>query len=173
MAENAPAGLDYPTVDTLFRHNLWANAQLFALCAGLTDAQLDASIVGAYGSIRATLAHIANAEYSYWHRITTGQPFRRPEGALAQSMTELQESIRLSGKGLIAAAPAVQADELVVVDWDGTPRSVPKAVILTQAINHATEHRAQIMATLTQLDIQPPDLDGWSYFDAQKFDTQN
>jgi len=34
-------------------------------------------------------------------------------------------------------------------------------------INHATEHRAQIMAILTQLGIQPPDLDGWSYFEAQ------
>jgi uncharacterized damage-inducible protein DinB len=42
---------------------------------------------------------------------------------------------------------------------------VPKTILLTQAINHATEHRAQIMAILTQLGIQPPDLDGWSYFD--------
>jgi uncharacterized damage-inducible protein DinB len=168
MAENAPADLDHPTLDTLFHHNLWANARLFALCAGLTDTQLDTSIVGAYGSIRATLAHIANAEYSYWHRIATGQPFRRPEGAPAQSMADLQESIQLSGDGLIAAAPTIQAQDTVVVDWDGTPRSVPKAVILTQAINHATEHRAQIMATLTQLGIQPPDLDGWSYFDARK-----
>ncbi len=129
---------------------------------------MDASIVGAYGSIRATLAHIANAEYSYWHRITTGQPFRRPAGAPAQSMAELQESIRLSGAGLIDAAPKVQADEHVQVNWEGTTRPVPKAILLTQAINHATEHRAQIMATLTQLGIQPPDLDGWSYFDAQK-----
>jgi uncharacterized damage-inducible protein DinB len=32
-------------------------------------------------------------------------------------------------------------------------------------INHATEHRAQIMVMLTQLGIQPPELDGWAYFD--------
>jgi uncharacterized damage-inducible protein DinB len=32
-------------------------------------------------------------------------------------------------------------------------------------INHATEHRAQIMAILTQLGITPPELDSWSYFD--------
>ena len=47
---------------------------------------------------------------------------------------------------------------------DPAPRAVPLVVLLTQAINHATEHRSQIMATLTQLGITPPDLDGWTYF---------
>jgi uncharacterized damage-inducible protein DinB len=45
---------------------------------------------------------------------------------------------------------------------------VPKAVILAQAINHATEHRAQIMAILTHLGIQPPELDLWLYFELQE-----
>ena len=75
------------------------------------------------------------------------------------------ESVRTTGAGLIEWAPKVQAGDTVQVDWDGTPRDVPKTIILTQAINHATEHRAQIMAILTQLGIQPPELDGWSYFD--------
>jgi uncharacterized damage-inducible protein DinB len=39
--------------------------------------------------------------------------------------------------------------DTVRIDWDGTPRDVPKTILLTQAINHATEHRAQIMAILT------------------------
>ena len=51
------------------------------------------------------------------------------------------------------------------IDWDGEPRDVLKTILLTQAINHATEHRAQIMTILTQLGIQPPNLDSWSYFD--------
>jgi uncharacterized damage-inducible protein DinB len=42
---------------------------------------------------------------------------------------------------------------------------VPKTIILTQVINHATEHRAQVMVLLTQLGIEPPDLQGWTYFD--------
>ena len=157
----------YPTLDTLFRHNLWANAELFALCAGLTDEQLDTGIVGAYGTIRETLVHIAGAEYSYWHRLTTGQPFRRPADAPPQTMAELQTSIRTSGEGLVAVAPTVKPDDTVEVKWqtDETTRAIPCSIILTQVINHATEHRAQIMATLTQLDIQPPDLDAWTYFD--------
>lgn len=159
----------YPSLDTLFHHNLWANTELFALCAGLTDLQLDTGIVGAYGTIRETLVHIANAEYSYWHRLTTGKPFRRPVDAPAQTMDELQASIRASGEGLIAVAPTVQPGDTVEVRWesDGAARAIPCSIILTQVINHATEHRAQIMATLTQLGVQPPDLDGWTYFDVQ------
>ena len=70
-----------------------------------------------------------------------------------------------TGKGFIEWAQKVQAEDTVTIDWDGTPREVPKTVIMTQVINHATEHRAQIMVIMTQLGIQPPDLDGWTYFD--------
>lgn len=159
----------YPTLDTLFRHNLWANRELFALCAGLSDAQLDTGIVGAYGTIRETLQHIADAEYSYWKRLTTGQPYRRPADAPPPTLADLQTSIRTSGEGLIAFAPTVQPDDTVAVKWesDVTARAIPCSVLLTQVINHATEHRAQIMATLTQLGIEPPELSGWTYFDAE------
>jgi uncharacterized damage-inducible protein DinB len=159
---------DYETLRTLFRHNLWANERLFAVCARLNDEQLNTRIVGTYGPLRDTLQHIVDAERSYLNRIRTGQPYRRQEGSPPPTMAEMQESIRLSGEGLITAAPQVKAQDRVTVDWEGTPRSVPSAIILTQAINHATEHRAQIMVTLTQMGVEPPEIDSWSYFDANE-----
>jgi uncharacterized damage-inducible protein DinB len=77
----------------------------------------------------------------------------------------MTESVRTTGSGLIEWVSKVQAGDTVQVDWEGRPRDVPKTIILTQVTNHATEHRAQIMVILTQLGIQPPDLDSWSYFD--------
>ncbi len=153
------------TLTILFRHNRWANVRILERCAGLTDIQLDATIVGAYGSIRDTLQHIVTAERSYFSRISTGQRYVRPEDAPPLTLAEMVESARTTGSGLVERAPQVQAGDTVRIDWDGTPRDVPKTILLTQAINHATEHRAQIMAILTQLGIQPPDLDSWSYFD--------
>jgi uncharacterized damage-inducible protein DinB len=38
-------------------------------------------------------------------------------------------------------------------------------LILIQAINHGTEHRSQVATILTQLGIQPPGMDGWTYFE--------
>ena len=153
------------TLTTLFRHNSWANLRILERCAGLTDEQLDATIDGAFGSIRDTLQHIVTAERSYLSRIRTGQPYRRPQDAPPLSIAEMTESVRTSGSGLVEWASKVQAGDTVQVDWDGTERNVPKTIILTQAINHATEHRAQIMAILTQLGIEPPELDAWTYFD--------
>lgn len=152
------------TLTTLFSHNLWANLCLFEACAGLTDEQLDATLIGTFGTIRETLQHIVTAEQSYFARISTNQPRRRVEGAPPLTMDQMIESLRTTGGGLIEWAPKVQTDEVVAINWDGAVKQISKAVILTQAINHATEHRAQIMAILTQLGIEPPELDGWSYF---------
>ena len=40
-------------------------------------------------------------------------------------------------------------------------------LLLVQAINHATEHRTQVAAILTQLGIEPPGMDGWTYHEDQ------
>jgi uncharacterized damage-inducible protein DinB len=153
------------SLTTLFSHHLWANLRLLERCAGLSSEQLDATISGTFGSIRDTLQHFVTSEQSYFSRISTGQPRRRPEDAPPLTMAEMVESLRTTGFGLIEWAPKVQADDTVEIDWEGTPRDVPKAIILTQIINHATEHRSQIMTIMTQLGIQPPDLQGWEYFD--------
>lgn len=65
----------------------------------------------------------------------------------------MKESLQQSGKGLIEWAKKVQAEDQILVDWDGTMWEVPKTIILNQAINHATEHCAQIMVIMTQLGV--------------------
>jgi uncharacterized damage-inducible protein DinB len=150
---------------TLFSHHLWANLCLFERCATLSDEQLAASIPGSFGSIRITMQHVVRSEQSYFSRISTGQRLIRPENEPDMTMAEMLESLRKTGTGLIEWASKVQADDTAVVDWEGTPRDVPKTILLTQVINHATEHREQIKAIMTELGIEPPDLQGWQYFD--------
>jgi uncharacterized damage-inducible protein DinB len=153
------------TLTTLFSHNLWANLRLLERCAELNTKQLNSTISGTFGSIRETLQHIVYAEQSYFSRISTGEPHHRPDDAPPITLDEMVESVRKTGVGFIEWAPKIQADDTVLLNWEGTPREVSKTIILTQVINHATEHRAQIMAILTQIGVQPPDLDSWSYFD--------
>ena len=160
--------LPYTVLETLFRHHLWANLRLLNACKMLTDQQLQTSIVGGYGSIDDTLQHMVRSEYGYFMRVSTGEPYDHPSDAPPLTFAEMAESLRISGEGLIEWAPRVQPDTNVQVNWkDGTSVSVPLAIFLTQSINHATEHRAQIMAILTQLGIEPPDLSSWSYFEAK------
>ena len=153
------------TLTTLFSHNLWANRQLLERCAELSREQLDATVFGIYGSIRDTLLHFVLAERGYYTRISTGERYHRPKDADSMTIQEMIAFVEETGSGLIEWAQKVGVEDKVVVDSNGMPLEVPKTVILTQAINHATEHRAQVMVIMTQLGVQPPELDAWTYFD--------
>lgn len=153
------------TLTILFQHNLWANLRLFEKCSELTAGQLDSSMVGVFGSIRDTLFHIVRAEQGYFSRISTGERYIPPEEEHAMTMAEMITALRTTGEGFIAWASKIQADDTVEIDWDGTARQVPKTIILNQVINHATEHRSQVMSIMTQIGVEPPDVSSWSYFD--------
>ncbi|CAN5715987.1 hypothetical protein BH23CHL2_BH23CHL2_21780 [soil metagenome] len=57
-----------------FRYNTWATRELLALSRELPQEQLDATAVGAYGSIIDTLRHIIFWEASDVARLTGEQP---------------------------------------------------------------------------------------------------
>lgn len=153
------------TLQAIFSHHLWANLRLFEQCGELTDKHLDSSIIGVFGSIRDTLLHIVKAEQSYFSRISTGKLYQHPVDAPPMSVAEMIEALEVTGRGLINWVSKIQESDVVEIDWDGTPREVPKQIILNQVINHATEHRSQIMSIMTQIGIDPPDVSSWTYFD--------
>jgi uncharacterized damage-inducible protein DinB len=159
-----PNAMSDPLV-TIFRHNLWANLRLLERCADLTDEQLDAASPGGFGSIRDTLEHLVTSEQSYFSRISTGRRYARPDDAPRLTLAEMRELASTTGAGLAEWSPKVQPGDTVEVDWEGTPRQVPKSIILAQVINHALEHRTQVAAILTQLGVEPPDLQPWEFFD--------
>ncbi len=147
----------------LFHHHLWANMRLLDSCEGLSDAQLDATVHGTFGSIRATLSHVAGAEESYIARLTGERPADPLSEEATVGIAELRGHLRRSGERLIEAAEQVGTIGRIRVAWGGNVWQVPAGIILAQAINHATEHRAQIMTIITQQGLEPPDVDGWAY----------
>jgi len=157
------------TITTIFSHHLWANIVVFERCCELTEEQLDASIQGVYGSIRETLNHIMRAEKSYLSRISTGKQYNHHKDDIQLSIEDMVPEVKSTGAGFIEWASNVDKQDSVLIDWDGTMREVPKTIILNQVINHATEHRSQIMSIMTQIGIEPPDVSGWTYFDELGF----
>jgi uncharacterized damage-inducible protein DinB len=148
-----------------FKFNLWANLRVLDACAGIDDAQLDATVRGTFGSVRETLVHIVAAEEGYVQRFT-GQ---RLELALHKDdpfpgFDELRRRVRQSGEGLIAIAEQFDAAQVLHLSYQGQLYAVPAIFVLIQAINHATDHRSQVATVLSQQDVTPPELDGWSYY---------
>ena len=149
----------------LFEHNNWANMQIIQACYALSDEQLDAEPQSATkGSISGTLSHLVTSQRGYLALLTLPVE-ARPNTPL--TFSELQESLRISGEGLLALArdehnfPQTRLqtrDGFYVEPW----------VVMVQIINHATEHREQIKSMLSALGVTPPDIDGWDYGDVNE-----
>jgi uncharacterized damage-inducible protein DinB len=147
----------------LFRHNAWANQCLFDACEELSDAQLDAAVVGTFGTIRDTLVHLVGAQERYVAALGTGVVSAIREREPFPGLAVLSDAARTSGEALVELAERAQSGATVTAKWRGEIYTAPIWLLFVQAINHATEHRAQVAAILTQQGIQPPSMDGWTY----------
>ena len=158
-----------PGMDLLvefFRHNAMMNQRLIEACRQLSSEQLGATVTGTYGSIDATLVHIANAQVGYAARLLdTDRPERLPEDPFP-GFEALAERLAQGDAQLEEAATQDGQDRKVQVTGDDPPGTwwMPVPLFLLQAVNHGTEHRSQVATILTQLGVQPPELDGWTYF---------
>ena len=155
----------------VLRQHLWANLRMLDACAALNDEQLTATVAGTYGRIDKTLHHIFRAEQGYLIDMTGSDPGDllrrelRPEDEF--DVEVLRAHALETGEAFIKIAANLQPGAISNLDnpEEGTRWPVPTALILAQALNHATEHRAHIMTTMTQLGIEPPDVTGWGYIE--------
>jgi uncharacterized damage-inducible protein DinB len=156
----------------MFRHNRWANLRLLDACLNLSDEQLTASVAGTYGALRDTLLHIVRAEALYLG-LLNGLPRAQierpgPEASLA----ELRERAATLGEELAQVASRIGPNDTFADRDESEIYQLPGPWLLVQAINHATEHRAQVATILTQLGVEPPDMSGWAYMEAMGLESQ-
>jgi uncharacterized damage-inducible protein DinB len=150
-----------------FRHNRMMNQRLTAACLPLPPDGLAASVDGTYGTIGATLVHIANAQVSYAARLLDTDRLAPLAEDPFPGFGVLSERFALGDTQLEEAAGHGDSGRTVEVRGDDPPGrwQMPLGLFLVQAINHGTEHRSQIATILTQLGVQPPEMDGWTYFE--------
>lgn len=148
----------------LFEHNNWANLLIIEACSALTDEQFDAEPQSVTkGSVRETLIHLVGSQAGYLNLLTV--PVDERHYAPLQ-FTDLKESARKSGEGLIALVKNEPDKNLPARLQTKDGFYVEPWVVMVQIINHATEHREQICSMLNVLGVTPPDMDGWSYGEA-------
>jgi uncharacterized damage-inducible protein DinB len=163
MRENEPG--DTSVLTKLFAHNTWANLKLLDFCEHLSDAQLDATAIGCFGSIRDTLRHIVGAEVSYVDRVNGKLPARPLSPDQFPGFEALKDAAGWAGDELLQLALSARNDTGV---RQRPPRQLIEyklASLIVQALSHSTEHRTQISAIITQLGMEPPDMSGWKYME--------
>jgi uncharacterized damage-inducible protein DinB len=148
----------------LFRHKTWATLRLLEFCQGLSDADLEATTPGTYGSISDTLRHLVRAEEGYFARLTGQRFFEDLPSSGAVPLPELVKRITRLGPEWekLAADGGVQGRE-VTTDDGWRQRG---AVIMAQAVHHADDHRTHVLSVISARGMEGPDIDVWSYADA-------
>ncbi len=154
------------TLVDLFRHNQWANENIVAYCRNQPEELLDKSVGGTYGTPRETLMHVIGAEEWYLYRLN-GKKFDdllEQDGPFS-GFEDLERRTKRSGEAILEAARSTTYGPKyrTMPDDEGKVYEVNVPLVLVQAINHATEHRAHIITTLSALGAEPIELDGWNW----------
>ena len=143
-------------------YNKWANLGVLDGCESVGDDQLELTVPGTYGTIKATLIHMLAGEQRYVRRLTGAAPALKEE-AVFPGIAALREHARRSGDALVAAAAALEPDATTQADYDGTMVTLRKSLVVVQAIHHGNDHRAQIGTILGAHSLPVPEVDVWAY----------
>lgn len=152
------------------RHDVWATEQLLTHCRSLPADELDRTLPGTYGTVRATLAHILSSDEGYLTRLRGALlhevPFRPGDDVTLDDLATHLAHVR-EGVERLFASGEVDGDREIgdtPMRRPGQPRFEMAAwVPLTQFVHHGNDHRSQVSTILSANGVPGPDLQVWPY----------
>ena len=157
------------TLDRQLTHMAWANTEMFSVLAALPEAAYAFTSPGSEWSVGAIAHHLTTAAENYAQRLH-GEPRaeKRELPATASDIQTLAAALVVADAKLHAGAQLPGDEILTWISFGGEELSVPRWVLVNQAVHHATEHRAQIAGALaangnSSLDLDA--LDVWTFND--------
>ena len=156
----------------------WANQQVIGQIAAMPKEALDAYAVNPEWTVGTIVRHIASASNWYVWRLLDRESFTAEEKASwdarlkeddeespkMQDLTYVLEVLRSSDALLLEQSRLPDAD--VPREFRGEQHVFERSTILSQAVHHATEHRAQAISALEfrgYTSINLDHFDVWSY----------
>jgi uncharacterized damage-inducible protein DinB len=154
-------------MEDAFAHNTWATLRVIDTCLTLGPGDLQTSVPGTYGSILDTMRHLVGADASYLFVCTgEGAPLEDEDRLDLTELRAATVSLGPAWSAFLASEP--DPDRVIVRHHvDGSETSAPLSIRLAQVVHHGTDHRSQICTALTNLGIEPPDIDLWAFGEAE------
>jgi len=159
------------SLDRLLAHMAWANQKTFEHLQTLPEESLKAFATNPEWFVGEIAHHIVDSADHYAFRISGKPALTQPGDPCIDEVKVIADLARL--KEQAAKADAMLLDcvklediQLEFVNAEGEQVKRWRSTILSQAIHHATEHRAQIASALEAKGFTPvnlDDLDLWSY----------
>ncbi|MFM8966216.1 MAG: DinB family protein [Actinomycetota bacterium] len=156
-------------LERLLAHMKWANRLTIEHLQTLPDEALKAFATNSEWFVGEIMHHIVEAADNYAYRITN--VYCEVPGEKIQELESIKdlEFLKVQADAIdTALQECAQLDDIQLefVNYSGNLVKRWRSTILSQAIHHATEHRAQIASALEAKGFKPVDLDEldlWSF----------
>jgi|UniRef100_UPI004049D991 uncharacterized damage-inducible protein DinB len=144
-------------------HMAWANQEIYKLIAELPDEALDAYAIDPEFTVREILRHIATSAGGL-ASILEGEKnevIEQPKNMV--ELREIAEKLAANDARLIKLVNL--EDKLIEFQRRGETVTWMRSTVLTQAVHHSIEHRAQAVSALEARGYKAVNLDDFSVWD--------
>jgi uncharacterized damage-inducible protein DinB len=165
------------TVARLLRHMAWANQETIKHLQTLPEESLKAYATNPEWFVAEIAHHIVDSADHYAFNITGKVALTQPGDPCIADIEKISDLARLAEQAAVVDALLVSAADLddvwLDLENDNGKFQRLRSTVLSQAIHHATEHRAHIAAALEAKGYEPINLDDISLWDYEKYETAN
>lgn len=146
-------------------HMAWANQEIYKLIAELPDEALDAYATDPEFTVREILRHIASSAGGYASRL---EGIENVVLEQPKNMAELREIAKVlaTNDARLLKLVGLEDQPITYTREDGQTVTWMRSTIITQAVHHSIEHRAQAVSALEARGFKKVDLDDfdvWGY----------
>lgn len=140
----------------LFEYNQWANRRVWECVTALSDEQFSRPCDYSIGSIHEQLVHTMGAEWLFLQRVQGISPTSIPPAEDYPTRDALRQHWDSIIAGWLTYLDNLHDEALdgkiTFTSFNGrTQRTMPLWEMLTQILNHSTDHRAQTLALIHQV----------------------
>jgi uncharacterized damage-inducible protein DinB len=146
-----------------FQQKDWAMKTLIAACEDCSVDELTRPAAG-FGSILATLNHLVSADERYVASLGSGRAVWGVADSETNDLRELTARVEENGvRWERFLREPIDGERLAFLDEGAYETHT--AVVVMQALHHASVHGEQVCKCLEALGVEPPDLQPWAYAD--------
>ena len=152
------------SMDRLLAHMAWANQKTISHLQTLPQESLSSFATNSEWHVAEIIHHIVDSGDHYAFRISGIPALTKPGEPGIEDVKEIADLARIKEQAVIvdkALLECVKLDDIQIEfeNYSGNMVKRWRSTILSQAIHHATEHRAQLASALEAKGFQPVDLD--------------
>ena len=156
-------------ISVLFDYNYWANRQILASAAELSEEQFTAHSSVTWRNVRGTLVHTLDVERSWRGRIR-GEPPERWDTSLPEAdyptVAALAEHWKRDEAEMRAWLQGLDDEMLTTVVDLGEKDRFPLWYFLVHIITHSAQQRRDAAILLTNAGHAPPEIEFLNYADS-------